>query len=142
MALEVYSLSQNGAKYLAPNFQVREFRCRDGSDPVFVDTELVTLLQNIRNHFGKAVHINSAFRTASYNARPDVGGKKYSQHLYGKAADIWIEGVSVDTLADYAETLLPGTGGIGRYYKNAANPNRKQAFVHVDVRKAKARWLG
>lgn len=58
----------------------------------------------------------------------------YSQHLYGKAADIWIAGVSVDTLAAYVETLLPNRGGIGRYY----NDN----FVHVDVRTAKSRWKG
>lgn len=58
----------------------------------------------------------------------------YSQHLYGKAADIWIAGVSVDTLAAYVETLLPNRGGIGRYY----NDN----FVHVDVRAAKSRWKG
>ena len=53
--------------------------------------------------------------------------------LDGKAADIWIEGVSVDTLAAYAETLLAGKGGIGRYYTDK--------FVHVDVREVKSRWV-
>lgn len=89
----------------------------------------MTLLQKIRDHFGKAVNINSAFRTASHNAR-QKNASKYSQHLYGRAADIWIAGVSVDTLATYAETLLPGKGGIGRYYTDS--------FVHVDVREVKA----
>jgi len=40
----------------------------------------------------------------------------------------------VEQLAAYAETLLPGTGGIGRY--------PAKGFVHVDVRKAKSRWAG
>lgn len=133
MAINAYSLARDGGTYLSKNFQVKEFYCRDRSDPIFVDTELVTLLQKIRDHFGKAVHINSAFRTASYNAK-QKNAAKYSQHLYGKAADIWIAGVSVDTLAAYAETLLPNKGGIGRYHTDG--------FVHVDVRKAKSRWVG
>ena len=89
--------------------------------------------KGIRSHFGKAVNINSAFRTASHNAKQKKASK-YSQHLYGKAADIWIAGVPVDTLAAYAETLLPDRGGIGRYYSDN--------FVHVDVRAAKSRWTG
>lgn len=133
MALEVYSLARDGSRYLSKNFQVKEFRCRDGSDPIFIDSELVTLLQKVRDHFGKAVNINSAFRTASYNAKQKKAAK-YSQHLYGKAADIWIADVSVDTLAAYAETLLPNKGGIGRYYTDG--------FVHVDTRANKSRWTG
>ena len=97
-----------------------------------IDDELVALLQKIRDHFGKAVNINSAFRTASHNAKQKKAAK-YSQHLYGKAADIWIAGVSVDTLAAYVETLLPGKGGIGRYHADG--------FVHVDVREVKSRWV-
>lgn len=63
-----------------------------------------------------------------------VDASHYSQHLYGRAADIWIAGVSVDTLAAYIETLLPNRGGIGWYYNDK--------FVHVDVRTAKSRWKG
>lgn len=132
MAIEAYSLQNNGNRKLSANFNAREFRCKDGSDPFFVDSKLVELLQQIRDHFGKAVVINSAYRTASHNTK--VGGTKYSQHLYGKAADIKISGVSVDALADYAESLLGETGGVGRY------PNK--GFVHVDVRAVKSRWKG
>lgn len=133
MALNVYSLERDGEKSLSKNFKVREFRCRDGSDPIFVDSDLVEVLQKIRTHFGKEVNINSAFRTASHNAKQKKASR-YSQHLYGRAADIWIAGVSVDTLAAYIETLLPNRGGIGRYYNDK--------FVHVDVRTAKSRWKG
>ena len=41
MALEVYSLARDGSRYLSKNFQVKEFRCRDGSDPIFIDRKSV-----------------------------------------------------------------------------------------------------
>lgn len=44
MALQAYSLARDGEAYLSPHFRVQEFRCKDGSDPVFVDTALVPLL--------------------------------------------------------------------------------------------------
>lgn len=133
MAIKAYSLAKDGENSLSANFRVKEFACKDGSDPIFVDSDLVDLLQKIRDHFGKPVNINSAFRTASHNAKQKKASR-YSQHLYGKAADIWLAGVSVDTLAAYAETLLPNKGGIGRYYTDN--------FVHVDVRANKSRWKG
>ena len=130
MALKAYSVAKDGMKYISKNFRVREFRCQDGSDPVFIDDDLVAILQQIRDHFGKAVTITSAYRTASHNKK--VGGATYSQHLYGTAADIKVSGVAASVVADYVETLMPGTGGIGRY----------STFTHVDVRKVKSRWNG
>lgn len=107
MSLEAYSRTKDGGTLLSPNFRVREFACRDGSDPVFIDSALVDLLQRIRDHFGQPVTITSGYRTARHNAA--VGGAAFSQHCYGRAADIRVKEVAVDTLADYAETLLPGT---------------------------------
>ena len=130
MALNVYSYTKDGTKFLSSNFRVREFRCKDDTDPIFVDSDLVDILQKVRDHFGKAVTITSAFRTASHNKK--VGGATYSQHLYGKAADIKVSGVAASVVADYVETLMPGTGGIGRY----------STFTHVDVRATKSRWNG
>ena len=130
MALKAYSVAKDGTTYISKNFRVREFACKDGSDPIFIDDDLVGVLQQIRDHFGKAVTITSAFRTASHNKK--VGGATYSQHLYGKAADIKVSGVAPSVVADYVETLMPGTGGIGRY----------STFTHVDVRKVKSRWNG
>lgn len=130
MALKAYSVAKDGATYISKNFRVREFRCQDGSDVVFIESDLVDILQKIRDHFGKAVTINSAFRTFSHNKK--VGGATYSQHLYGTAADIKVSGVAASVVADFAETLMPSTGGIGRY----------STFTHVDVRKTKSRWNG
>ena len=124
-------MSRDSTRQLSPNFKVREFACK-GSDVVLLDDELVVLLQCIREHFGKPVYITSGYRTAAHNRA--VGGAVYSQHQYGRAADIRVSGVPVEQLAAYAETLLPGTGGIGRY--------PAKGFVHVDVRKAKSRWVG
>ena len=130
MTIKVYSNEKDGSKKLSNNFKVREFACTDGSDPIFIDTDLVDVLQKIRNHFGKAVTITSAYRTPPRNKA--VGGEEYSQHLYGKAADIKVAGTAPKSVAAYAEKLLPGKGGIGIY----------STFCHVDVRAAKARWKG
>ena len=128
MALNVYSYTKDGTKFLSKNFRVREFRCKDDTDPIFIDSDLVDVLQKVRDHFGKAVTITSAFRTASHNKK--VGGATYSQHCYGKAADIKVSGVAPSKVAEYVETLMPNTGGIGRY----------STFTHVDVRSIKSRW--
>ena len=123
-----YSLKKSGKTKLSDNFKVREFACNDGSNTVLVDQKLVALLQDIRDHFGASVYINSAYRTASYNKK--VGGSSNSYHVKGMAADIWVKGVSPEEVAAYAESL--GVKGIGLY----------DTFVHVDTRTAKFYWLG
>lgn len=130
MTIKAYSKAKDGNTKLSANFRVKEFACTDGSDPIFIDTELVKVLQKIRNHFGKSVTITSAYRTPTKNKA--VGGQTYSQHLYGKAADIKVKGVTPKKVASYANTILPKSGGIGTY----------RTFVHVDVRTTKSRWDG
>ena len=129
-SVKVYSKAKDGTKKLSENFKVNEFACSDGSDPIFISPELVTVLQKIRNHFGKPITINSGYRTVTKNKAVD--GATYSQHLYGMAADITVKGVTPKMVAVYAETLLPNTGGIGIYNN----------FTHIDVRKTKSRWNG
>ena len=137
MSICEYSLRRDSARQLSPSFRVREFGCK-GSDVVLLDEELVVLLQCIREHFGKPLHITSGYRTAAHNAA--VGGSKSSQHLLGRAADFYVEGMDVATVAAYAETLLPSRGGIGRYPKDAAHPKRRTGWVHIDTREGKSRW--
>lgn len=135
--LECYSILKNGNRKLSEHFKVREFRCKDGSDPVFIDTELVELLEKIRVHFDKPVTLTSAYRTASYNKA--IGGATYSQHCYGKAADIQVQGISVENVYAYAEKLLGERGGLGVYPPGLGRPN---GWVHIDVRADKGRWKG
>ena len=137
MAIKQYSLMADGNRRLAPDFKVRELRCKDGTDTVMVDEALTVVLQCIREHFGKPVTITSAYRTPAHNAA--VGGAKFSQHLYGRAADIRVQGVSVEDVAAYAESLMPDRGGIGRYPVKAG---RATGWVHVDTRADKTRWRG
>ena len=137
MAIREYSLAKDGNRRLAPDFKVRELRCKDGTDTVMVDEALTVVLQCIREHFGKPVTITSGYRTAAHNAA--VGGAKSSQHLLGRAADIRVQGVSVEDVAAYAESLMPDWGGVGRYPVKAG---RAAGWVHVDTRADKARWRG
>lgn len=130
MTIRAYSKAKNGNTNISTNFKVREFACTDGSDPIFIDSELVKILQKIRTHFGKPVTITSAYRTPTKNK--SCGGATYSQHLYGMAADIKISGVTPKQIAAYAEKLMPNKGGIGIY----------STFTHIDVRATKSRWNG
>lgn len=126
--VEKYYKSRDGNKRLSANFTVKEFACKDGSDYILIDTELVKLLQNIREHFGKPVTINSAYRSKTYNKK--IGGAKSSQHCLGTAADIKISGVTPLAAAQYIESIQPSKGGIGLY----------KTFTHVDTRTKRSRW--
>lgn len=127
-----YSYKYAAEKRLSPHFRVREFHSKhDPSDLVKVDTQLLDLLENIRNYVGKPVHINSGYRSPEYNKTLKNASPR-SQHCYGKAADIWVEGVTPKQIADIAECYLGSSGGIGIY----------KTFTHVDVRTGCARWKG
>ena len=128
----MFSYKYAAEKRLSPHFRVREFHSKhDPCDEVIVDAKLLTLLERIRNHVGKPVHINSGYRSPEYN-RTLKNASPHSQHCNGKAADIWVEGVTPQQIADIAECYLGSSGGIG-VYKN---------FTHVDVRNGRARWKG
>lgn len=126
--VKTYSVKKDGSTYLSNNFKVKEFACNDGSDTVLISDDLVEILQKIRDHFRVAVTINSGYRTSTYNKK--VGGATNSQHVKGTAADIVAKGVDPLTVAQYAEYLMPNSGGIGVY----------QTFTHVDVRANRSRW--
>jgi len=119
-----YSLARDGEMKISKNFKVKEFRCKDGSDKILIDTDFVTnKLQKTRDHFGAAITINSAYRTESYNKK--VGGAKSSYHMKGQAFDIVVKGKTPLEVARFAQTI--GITGIIQY----------NTFVHVDSRPTK-----
>ena len=118
------------------NFSLKEFESKDGSkmpSDVYLNiVKLVGQLQFLRDYTGRAITVNSGYRSPEYNAK--IGGVKNSQHLLGKAADITIEGLKpaevyrlIDELIDMGLMLQ---GGLGSY----------KSFTHYDIRKTKARW--
>ena len=56
----------------------------------------VKILQPIRDFYSKPVKVTSGYRSKALNIA--VGGSQTSQHSHGEAADIQIEGISVDKL--------------------------------------------
>lgn len=129
-----YSLYKDGGRRILidgreSNFMLQEFRCKDGSDEILLDSSLVELLQKVRSHFGKAVSITSAYRTPSHNR--SVNGATSSYHIKGQAADFTVTGVPNRDVAKYLQGI--GAKGIGLY-------NYTGGFVHVDVREKKYYW--
>lgn len=119
-----FSLKKDKNKYISRNFKVSEFRCKDGSDKILIDVDFIqNKLQDIRDHFGAPVTINSGYRTESYNKK--VGGAKKSFHMTGQAFDIVVKGHTPAEVAGYAQSL--DINGIIQYNN----------FVHVDSRETK-----
>lgn len=114
-----FSKKQSGSKKLSNNFKIKEFACKDGSDTILIDLDMINVLQKIRD-LGGAITINSAYRTASWNRKQ--GGARRSYHLYGRAFDIRCAGLKFDDICAIANTL--GVKGIIRY----------GTFVHIDSR--------
>lgn len=122
MSIKSYIMDKDANEKIGQHFKVREFACRDGSQVVFVDDYLVSILDILRNQVGKPVHINSGYRTPARNKA--VGGTKYSYHMRGMAADIRIEGMTAKEIANKLNKIIPLGCGIIVY----------SGWVHIDTR--------
>ena len=129
--IKEFSIKTSGDMNLSANFKVKEFACKDGSDKVLIDINLVEKLQELRNYLGKPITITSGYRTDSYNRQ--CGGAENSYHIKGQAADIYSSDIKPIIIALWAE--FNGLGGIGVYL------DRSQEFVHLDTRSQKYRWV-
>lgn len=121
--------------HLSKNFTVKELRCKCPSHDLYIDYTLIKKLQKLRDKVKMPIYILSGYRTVEYNKK--IGGAKYSQHVLGKAADIYLKDydcISLDRLGKLAEEV--GFNGIGYYPETSTHP----PFLHVDVRDFKARW--
>jgi uncharacterized protein YcbK (DUF882 family) len=71
---------------LTENFDRSEFACKHCNRVDLLDRSLVTVLQRARTQKGKSLRIVSGYRCCAHNKR--VGGAQFSQHLFGRAADV------------------------------------------------------
>jgi len=121
---------------LTENFNIREFYCNDGTriPQEYIENviELAENLQVLRDYAGAAIRVNSGYRHRDYNTR--IGGAKNSQHLYACAADIIVDGMTPQEVADLIEELISQgkmkEGGLGWY----------NTFTHYDIRGYNSRW--
>lgn len=120
-------------------FKQYEFECRCGKCqlPANVPSdELITILTEIREHFGQCLRINSGYRCPEHNKR--VGGTSQSQHTIGSAADFVVFKVPTEVVYQYVMEKY-GDRPLGIAIKR--NPNNPfGGFVHIDTRGKKASW--
>lgn len=158
---------QNEDVLVSPHFTLGQFLCKQESGyPKFVllREQLILKLEmllrelNERGIEAPTLHVMSAFRTPFYN-RLIGNDTDYSRHLYGGAADVFVD-ANGDTFMDDvngddqvtradAEFLAaiieeqaeeawyePFIGGLGIYSPAA----HRGPFIHVDVRGTAVRW--
>lgn len=108
------------------NFKLSEIKCKCGGKycngfPTGFSYELLRQLQDIRNHFKKAVIITSALRCEQHNK--NVGGVSNSKHKLGKAVDFYVKGVSYSKLKSYVSKMP-----YKHYYYNVSG-----SVMHYDI---------
>ena len=107
-------------------FKRAEFRCKCGGRycngyPAEMQEAVVRIADAARSHFGKPAHVISGLRCQKWNAHE--GGVANSQHMYGEAIDLRIDGVDSETLRQFVSTQ-PGH----RYSYRINSTN-----VHFDI---------
>ncbi len=109
------------------NWLLRDWR-RD--EQIEMDTRLLDLVWEVQREVGakQPVHIICGFRSPETNAmlrRRSGEVAQFSQHMLGKAMDLFIPGVPLEELRNIGLRLQHG--GIG-FYPTSGSP-----FVHLDV---------
>ena len=126
------------SEQLSKNFNVAEFKCKDGShvpDELMDNVRLLCEnLQVLREELNRPIRVISGYRSPKYNRR--IGGARRSQHMLAKAADIRVGGMSPHEVRAVILRLIKEgrmmSGGVGLY----------TTFTHYDVRGRNARWKG
>lgn len=127
-------------------------------DPALLD-KLELVLQELRSMGVRAegIHIMSGFRTPDYNGPGGDGRAALSRHMWGDAADFWIDSdgdgwmddlngdgrVDIDDAAlilralERVERRYPELIGGAGIYPDAPHHG---PYIHIDVRRNPARW--
>jgi hypothetical protein len=158
---------ENEVTLVAPHFRLKQFICKQESgypkylvlkERLLLKLELILEKANEKGYGSETFHVMSGYRTPYYNKV--IGNVKYSRHLWGGAADIYIDenppdgmmdDLNKDGKHDYRDAAIlydiidemygkPWyelfVGGLGRYKRTRSHG----PFVHVDVRGFRARW--
>jgi uncharacterized protein YcbK (DUF882 family) len=121
---------------ITKNFNLNEFNSKCGRPmPANVRANIIELAKNLqvlRDEVNRPISITSGYRSPERNAK--IKGAKNSQHLYGTAVDMNVQGMTPRQVAVILERLIYENkikeGGIGIY----------PSWVHYDIRGTKARW--
>lgn len=113
-------------QYFTPD----EFKCKCGGQfcdgyPAEMQEAVVKIADSARAHFGKPAHVISGLRCQQWNAHE--GGVANSQHMYGEAIDLRIDGVDSETLRQFVASQP------GHRYSYCINSTN----VHFDIPKGK-----
>ena len=127
--IKSYIMDKEANEDVGKHFKVKEFACKDGTQVVFIDDYLVSILEILRNKLGKPIIITSGYRTPEWNKKCE--GAKYSYHMRGMAADIRVNEMSAKEIANELDEIVPDECGIIVY----------RSWVHFDVRKNKYRSM-
>ena len=105
-----------------------EFKCKCGGQfcngyPAEMQEAVVRIADAARAHFGRPAHVISGLRCQQWNAHEK--GVENSQHMYGEAIDMMIEGVPAETLRQFVATQP------GHRYSYCINSTN----VHFDIPK-------
>jgi uncharacterized protein YcbK (DUF882 family) len=91
-----------------------------------INPRLLRVLAQVQRHFGgRRLELLSGYRA------PESGDRLSSYHQVGRAADLYIVGVSHRDVYDYCRTL--GAVGCGLYPKGS--------HVHIDIRSRPGTWV-
>lgn len=102
-------------------------------------TELIrTVLQPIRDAYGKPIYISSGYRCEKLNKA--VGGVPTSQHLRGEAADIYVKGSNKELFIVIKKLIDEGKITVGQLideynYKwlhvSLPTKNKRNQILHI-----------
>jgi uncharacterized protein YcbK (DUF882 family) len=137
-----------------PKYLVLDLRLVDKLELVLLDLE-------DRGYVTSGVHVMSGFRTPQYNRTGgDPSGRAtLSRHMYGDAADIFIDNDGNGAMDDLnhdgrvdikdAEVILAAVDRVERQYPGLIGgagvypaESGHGPFIHIDVRGYRARWVG
>lgn len=157
---------ENRSLRVSPHFRLGDFLCKQSAGwPRYVVLKerllwkLEALLAGLNRRYGvESLHVMSGYRTPSYNR--SIGQGRYSRHLYGDAADVYVDEAPRDGRMDDVNGDGRVTRGDARAVYRAADRLGRRGpldfmigglahypatgahgpFVHVDARGYRARW--